>query len=92
MKINVLALAVTLGFLWGVTIFLMTWWIIMFDGALTEPNLLGRLYRGYRITPAGSVIGLVWGLIDGFIGGAVIAWVYNKLVDRLPTASPAKQD
>lgn len=78
MKLNVKALAITLGLLWGVGILGMTWWIILFDGATGEPLWLGKIYRGYNVSPLGSLIGLVWAVPDGLIGGAVIAWVYNK--------------
>jgi hypothetical protein len=40
-------------------------------------TLIGRLYRGYSISPAGSVIGLLWAVLDGFVGGAVFALLYN---------------
>jgi hypothetical protein len=39
-----------------------------------EPTIIGRVYRGFTISPAGSVIGFFWGLFDGLIGGAVFAW------------------
>jgi hypothetical protein len=39
----------------------------------------------------GSVIGLVWGLVDGMIGGALIAWVYNRIVTR-GTDQPASSE
>jgi hypothetical protein len=29
----------------------------------------------------GSVIGLIWALVDGLIGGAILAWLYNRLVE-----------
>lgn len=83
MKLNVKALALASGLIWGVGLFILTWWVIMFDGATGEATLIGRLYRGYSISPAGSVIGLVWGLADGAIGGAIFAWLYNQLADRL---------
>ncbi len=54
----------------------MTWWIIAFDGATTEVTLIGKVYRGYTITGSG---GLIWGLLDGLIGGAIFAWLYNLL-------------
>ncbi len=80
MKLNVKAFALAFGIIWGVGLFLMTWWIIYFGGGATgEPTLIGRLYLGYRISPLGSVIGFVWGFFDGLIGGAVFAWLYNKL-------------
>jgi len=45
--------------------------------------MIGAVYRGYNISPTGSFIGLAWGLVDGLIGGAIFAWLYNCLVDRL---------
>jgi hypothetical protein len=89
MKLSPLALACTLATLWGATMLLMTWWIILFDGSMTEPTMLGRLYRGYAITPLGSVIGLAWGALDGFLGGLIIAWVYNFFARRLPASRAA---
>ena len=79
MKLNVKAFALACGLLWGVGLFLLTWWIIMFDGATGEPTLIGRLYRGYTISPLGSVIGLAWAFFDGLIGGAIFAWPYNLI-------------
>jgi hypothetical protein len=82
MKLNVKAFALACGLLWGVGLFLLTWWIIMFDGATGEPTLIGRLYRGYTISPLGSVIGLAWAFFDGLIGGAIFAWLYNVLAEQ----------
>lgn len=80
MKLNIKAFTIAFGLIWGFGLFFLTWWIIAFDGATGEPTLIGRLYRGYSISPLGSVIGLIWGLADGAIGGAVFAWLYNCLV------------
>lgn len=79
MKLNVKAFALACGIIWGFGLFALTWWIIAFDGASGEITLIGRLYRGYRITPVGSLIGLVWAFFDGLIGGAIFAWLYNLL-------------
>ncbi len=89
MKLNVLAFAVACALLWGVGLFFVTWWIIAFDGATGEPTLIGRLYRGYRISPAGSVIGLIWALPDGFLGGAIFAWFYNLIATRTTKSQAA---
>ncbi len=83
MKLNVRAFALTCGLLWGIALFGATWWIIFFDGTTDEITLLGKVYRGYKISPVGSLIGLAWALIDGSIGGAVFAWLYNALAARL---------
>ena len=82
MKLNVKAFALTCGILWGICLFLLTWWIIAFDGATGEATLIGRVYRGYTISPAGSVVGFVWALVDGLIGGAIFAWLYNLISVR----------
>lgn len=80
MRLNVKAFAFTSALVWGFGLFFLTWWIIAFDGASGGPTFIGRIYRGYAVTPAGSVIGLIWALADGFIGGAIFAWLYNRLV------------
>ncbi len=82
MKLNVKAFALTCALIWGIGLFLVTWWIIAFDGAGGDVTFIGRVYRGYSISPAGSVIGLLWGLIDAGIGGAVFAWLYNFITTR----------
>jgi hypothetical protein len=82
MKLDVRAFAITCSLVWGFGLFFLTWWMIMFDGASGEATLIGRLYRGYTISPMGSVIGLVWALADGFVGGLVFAWLYNRIAGR----------
>ena len=52
---------------------------ILLYGASGVPTLIGRLYRGYTISPAGSLIGLVWAFFDGLGCGLIFAWLYNKL-------------
>ncbi len=83
MKLNIKAFALTCGIFWGIGLFVLTWWIITFSGATGETTLIGRVYLGYRISPVGSIIGLVWAFADGFIGGAVFAWLYNLIATRI---------
>ncbi len=82
MKLNVKAFSVTGGILWGLGLFCITWWVIFFEGQTSDPTWLGSLYRGYNISATGSLIGLGWGLLDGLIGGAVFAWLYNFMCDK----------
>jgi hypothetical protein len=79
MRLNIRAFALACALVWGLGVFFLTWWIIAFDGATGEVTILGRLYRGYNLSPVGSVVGLVWALGDGLIGGAIFAWLYNVL-------------
>ncbi len=78
MKLDTKALALACSILWGSVVFLVTWWVIILDGASGDPTWLGQVYRGYSISPVGSFIGLGWGLVDGLIGGAILAWLYNR--------------
>jgi hypothetical protein len=80
MKLNVKAFALTAAILCGLGLFLLTWWIILFEGASGDKTLIGLVYRGYSISPLGSLIGLAWGFVDGLIGGVIFAWLYNLLV------------
>jgi hypothetical protein len=82
MKLHVLAFALACGFIWGVGVFFLAWWVMAFEGVTGDLMVLGHVYRGFNISPLGSIIGLVWGLCDGFIGGLLLAAAYNFLVDR----------
>lgn len=82
MKLNVKAFALTCGIVWGLGVLLLTWWIIALDGATGEITFLGRIYRGYNISPLGSIIGLGWAFADGAIGGVIFAWLYNLIAGR----------
>lgn len=85
MKLDIRAFSLTCALLLGFGLFLATWWIMAFDGSSADPTLIGKLYRGYNITPMGSLIGLAWGLVDGLVGGAIFAWLYNLLSSRSST-------
>jgi hypothetical protein len=82
MKLNIKAFALACGLIWGFGLFFLTWWVILFQGATGEPTVVGLVYRGYNISPWGSIIGLIWAFPDGLIGGAIFAWLYNLLVTR----------
>lgn len=83
MKLDVKAFALAGGIFWGLGLFVLTWWIIAFDGATGEPTLIGQVYRGYELSPLGSVVGLVWGFVDGLVGAAIFAWLYNVIAVRM---------
>lgn len=82
MKLNIKSFALACGILWGLGVFMLTWWIIAFDGVTREPTIIGLVYRGFNISPAGSFIGLMWAFVDGLIGGALFAWLYNTVTGR----------
>lgn len=83
MKLEVKAFALTCALVWGLGLPLMTWWIMALDGASTDPTWLGHIYRGYNLTFAGSLIGAIWAFFDGLVGGAIFAWLYDVIAERV---------
>jgi hypothetical protein len=79
MKLNIKAFGLTCGILWGLAVLLSTYWIIISCSPGNTLALLNKFYFGYSVSWLGGIIGLIWGFVDGFIGGALFAWLYNKL-------------
>ena len=84
MRLNVRALALAGGIVWGLAIFLITYWFLVFGHGGTTLFKLSNIYLGYSVTWYGAFVGLVWGFVDGFIGGALLAWLYNKFAVKPP--------
>ena len=72
-------IALTAGIFGAASMFLIAWWLILIGNAEGPPTLLERMYIGYSFTPLGSVIGALWGFVDFAIGGAIAAWLYQKI-------------
>lgn len=84
MKLSIKAFSLTCGILWGLALFILTWWLIILDwpGMAGDKTIIGLVYLGYTVSPLGSLIGLVWAFVDGLICGAIFAWLYNLLVPK----------
>ncbi len=88
MRLNVKAFALTCALLWGLGLFFITWWIILFEGQQAETgSLIARVYRGFAFTTVGSLIGFAWAFVDGLIGGMIFAWLYNLLARKMGSAA-----
>jgi len=81
MKLDIKALALAAGLLWGGAVLLVSLGNMLwppYGGAFL--NFAASVYPGYN--PAGNVgstiIGTLYGLVDGAIGGAIFAWLYNR--------------
>jgi hypothetical protein len=85
MRFNIKAFAAACGIVWGLWLFLVSWWVILFEGPKGKQTwFLGRIYRGYKATPIGSLFGLLWGLVEGAIGGGMFACLYNEAAKHMP--------
>ena len=78
-KLNAHALGVSLGGIWALAILLVGFTAIWFGYGVEFVEFWSTLYVGYGATIGGSVIGAVWAFIDAYIGGVLVAWLYNKL-------------
>lgn len=76
---NVKNAALTAGIIWGVAVFLSTLAGVYFSYGLAFLNGLASIYPGFNISVSGSIIGLIYGFLDAFIGVYIIAWVYQRI-------------
>jgi hypothetical protein len=74
-----IALGVGLGIVCGLLVFGATVALLLKGGPLVGPRLalLGQYFIGYRVTPSGSLVGLVYGSLTGFVFGWTIATLRN---------------
>lgn len=78
-KLNVLGLAFSLGIITGIGMLIIGILAWLTGWGSDGIAILASWYVGFTPTLPGSVVGGIWGFADGFIGGALIAWVYNLL-------------
>jgi hypothetical protein len=78
MKLQVSALGLACGLLWAIFLVLISL-AVMFTPywSADAVSWIGNFYLGYDITIGGIVIGAIWAFVDAFIGGALLAWLYN---------------
>ncbi len=81
MKLDVKALALTGGLIWGIlAMFLSGVANLIWSGyAQGFLDVMASVYPGYNATDGFGqvIIGTLYGLVDGAIAGALFAWVYN---------------
>jgi len=79
MKISVKAFSLACGVLGAVSIFCIG---VLAQFGIGAPlvDLIASFYKGFDVTMAGILLGLVYGFIDGLIAGALLAYTYNKFV------------
>lgn len=83
MRLRPWALGGAIGIVWGGSIFVTTF-ISYYTGYGREflEVLAASIYPGYKITPGRSFLGLIYGFLDGLLSGALIGWLYNRLIGK----------
>lgn len=77
--LNARKLGLSAGIIWGATMFLMTILSIYTAYGTQWLHLMMDIYPGYTISWEGSIMGLLYGFLDGFVGCFLLGWLYNKL-------------
>ncbi|MGA8165266.1 MAG: bacteriophage holin [Waddliaceae bacterium] len=67
------------GILWSVSMLALSLLSFFFGYAPIFMELLKECYPGFDITVPGTVIGMLYGFFDAFIGLFILAWLYNRL-------------
>ena len=82
MKLDVKAMAFTIGLVWGAAMFLTGVAYVISEGyGEAFLDVMASVYPGYDATSnfGDVIVGTLYGLVDGAVGGAVVAWLYNRL-------------
>jgi len=80
-RLNAVVAGVVTGLLAGLAVFVATNWLVLKGGRVVGPHLalLGQYFIGYRVSFVGSLIGFAWAFAIGFLAGAAVVWIYNRL-------------
>src|SRR5437868_4264383 len=73
-----------LGVMTGAGIMVATLVLVVRGGRVVGPHLalLAQFMPGYHVSVIGSLIGLAWGALYGFLGGYLVSTLYNRIATR----------
>lgn len=87
MQLNVKALAITGGILWGIYLF----WVVLIGGAFgirtiwASPDIakiVVSIYPGLTLTVGGAFLALIYGFFCGAFCGGILGWLYNWISEK----------
>ncbi len=83
-RLNAKLLGIVLGTLMGAGLFLATNILVLKggDNVGAHLGLLSQFFIGYQVTFLGSLVGFVWAFAVGFVIGAALGTVYNKVAQH----------
>jgi hypothetical protein len=83
--LNMRALPVAIGILWGCAVFLVGVANLIWPRyGISFLKLLDSVYPSYRATRSlgDLIVGVVYALFDGVVGSLIFGWLYNSYVGR----------
>lgn len=91
MKLDIKAMALTAGLIWGLAMLVTGLANLVCSGyGQAFLSAMASIYPGYHASGSlfDTVVGSLYGLVDGGVGGLVFAWLYNRF---LSCGTPAAQ-
>lgn len=82
MRLNLKALALSCGILWALCLFLVTLISLVTGYADALLEVVASIYPGYSVSAVGLILGLIYGFVDGAIAALIFGWVYNLFVGK----------
>ena len=89
-KISAKFFDLVLGLLFGLDIFVSTYWLLIKGGHINAEGeyvvgphlqLISQFFIGYRVSFWGSIIGFLYGFAIGTFCGSALGYVYNRIAD-----------
>ena len=78
--LNKKVVGITTGIFWGGTVFIFVLGNLLFGWWNTTVTSISGFYLGLALSSyTGLIFGTLVASIDGFIGGWIFAWLYNKV-------------
>ncbi len=78
--LNAPKFALTLGIMCGLIMLILGAAATYANYGVELVKIMSSVYPGYDMTLVGSIVGLLWGVIEGLLLGFIFASVYNKLI------------
>ena len=81
-QLGVISFGLATGIASALFVFLLGVVATLFGWGAELAHGLSSLFIGYAPSFVGAITGAVWAFVDGLIGGALIAWLYNRFLLR----------
>jgi len=78
-QVNIKAMSLTFSIFWGLSVGLLGLLAHFLHYGTRWVSFLSDVYLGYSSAPLGILAGMLWGIVDGLVWGAFIAWIYSRV-------------